>query len=84
MSPCCDDLSPPPSITIGVLPALDVVHAPARAEVFPHLVEALAHCLHVPQIAELNLAQALDEAQTGSVILNTLSQWENSSRRLTV
>lgn len=52
----------------GVAP-LDVVHAPARAKVFPHLKEALAHRLHVPQIAELNLAQALDEAQAGGAIL---------------
>ncbi len=39
---------------------------------FPHLKDALAHRLHVPQIAELHLAQALDETQAGGAILQAL------------
>ncbi len=54
------------------LATLDEVHAPAKPEVFTHLVHTFADSFHVAQIAKLGFAQAFDKALAGQTVLQTI------------
>jgi hypothetical protein len=56
MSPCCVDLSPPPSITTNV------------SEVLTHFKHVFTNRLHIAQVAKRRFAQALIEALPGQAV----------------
>lgn len=65
----CDDLSAPPSITISNQAPLDVIHAPARPEMLPHLEQPISDGLYVPRLAVLCFFQAAGKTAMRQPIL---------------